>query len=271
MVSQEQHYTLVYDGTFEGFLSAVYESYERKLDGVSFSKAFDKNVLESSPYLFSTSIKIFSDTEHAERVWRGLSKKLRPMELKKIYAVFLSEIPEIDQVLFQYIKLVFAKSFSVSGDYGNPYVLKVAKTAKMVGREVHRMHAFVRFKLTKDHIYFASIEPDFDVLPLIIKHFKNRYADQKWLIYDLKRKYGIYYDLEKVEEVELSLESDTVSSGGSAIILDPEEMGFQRLWADYFKSTNIKSRKNMKLHVQHVPRRYWKYLSEKVLNLTGHN
>ena len=32
---------------------------------------------------------------------------------------------------------------------------------------------------------------------------------------------------------------------------------------EYFKSTNIKSRKNMKLHLQHVPKRYWKYLTEK--------
>ncbi|TXD94923.1 DUF4130 domain-containing protein [Gillisia hiemivivida] len=25
----------------------------------------------------------------------------------------------------------------------------------------------------------------------------------------------------------------------------------------------MKSRKNMKLHLQHVPKRYWKYLTEK--------
>ncbi|MGK4566274.1 DUF4130 domain-containing protein [Flavobacterium sp. 3HN19-14] len=35
------------------------------------------------------------------------------------------------------------------------------------------------------------------------------------------------------------------------------------LWNDYFKSTNIPARKNMKLHLQHVPKRYWKYLTEK--------
>lgn len=45
-------------------------------------------------------------------------------------------------------------------------VLKVAQTAKKVGRKKHRMEAFVRFQLTKDNIYFVNIEPNFNVLPL---------------------------------------------------------------------------------------------------------
>ena len=47
-------------------------------------------------------------------------------------------------------------------------------------------------------------------------------------------------------------------------MFDEDELVFQTLWRDYFKSTNIKSRKNMRLHIQHVPKRYWKYLSEKL-------
>ena len=41
------------------------------------------------------------------------------------------------------------------------------------------MLAFVRFELLQDEVYFAKIEPDFNVLPLFRKHFKERYADQK--------------------------------------------------------------------------------------------
>jgi hypothetical protein len=42
-----------------------------------------------------------------------------------------------------------------------------------------------------------------DILPLLAEHFQDRYADQRWIIYDLTRKYGLYYDLEKTEEIEL--------------------------------------------------------------------
>ena len=132
-----------------------------------------------------------------------------------------------------------------------------------MSREKHRMEAFIRFKLTKDAIYFANIAPDFNVLPLIKNHFKKRYADQKWLIYDLVRKYGIYYNLETVEIITLELDHNFDASKTSTEIFAPIELEFQQLWKDYFKSTNIKSRKNMKLHIQHVPKRYWKYLSEK--------
>jgi probable DNA metabolism protein len=126
------------------------------------------------------------------------------------------------------------------------------------------MEAFVRFRLTKDGLYFASIEPDFDVLPLISKHFNSRYADQKWVIYDLKRNYGLYYDLEKVDIINISLPEDFDATKTSQDFFAAEELEFQTLWQDYFESTNIPSRKNMKLHIRHVPKRYWKYLSEKL-------
>ncbi|MGV3599896.1 MAG: TIGR03915 family putative DNA repair protein, partial [Dyadobacter fermentans] len=149
-------------------------------------------------------------------------------------------------------------------NFAHPDVLAVSQTAQKVHREKHRMEAFVRFQKTGDGIYYAHIEPDFDVLPLLSEHFQNRYADQRWIIYDLKRKYGLYYDLEKTEEIELDEAPQmSILNALPSNLLDPKEELFTLLWQDYFKSTNIKARKNMRLHVRHVPRRYWKYLSEK--------
>jgi probable DNA metabolism protein len=65
------------------------------------------------------------------------------------------------------------------------------------------MKAFIRFKKATDGMYFAIIDPDFNVLPLIFRFFKNRYADQRWLIYDVKRNYGLMYTLQEVVEVKL--------------------------------------------------------------------
>src|SRR3546814_9831913 len=33
----------------------------------------------------------------------------------------------------------------------------------------------------KDGLYFSTVAPDFNVLPLITKHFRDRYSDQNWL------------------------------------------------------------------------------------------
>jgi probable DNA metabolism protein len=83
------------------------------------------------------------------------------------------------------------------------------------------------------------------------------------LIYDARLGFGIYYDLEALSNVEL-----TFNTAGSANTLteiyDVREEFFQDMWRRYFSSVNIIARKNMKLHIQHVPRRYWKYLTEKM-------
>jgi probable DNA metabolism protein len=136
--------------------------------------------------------------------------------------------------------------------------------SQKVHREKHRMEAFIRFQKSSRGLYFALIHPDFNVLPLIIRHFKNRYADQPWVIYDEKRKYGVHYDGNTVQEVTLELHAESQAPVISAdLLLDEEEALYALLWKDYFRSTNIPARKNMKLHLQHVPKRYWRYLTEK--------
>ncbi|MEM1124738.1 MAG: TIGR03915 family putative DNA repair protein, partial [Bacteroidota bacterium] len=132
-----------------------------------------------------------------------------------------------------------------------------------IGREVHRMHAFVRFQKTKDDIYTALIEPDFNVLPLIGDHFEKRYPIMQWLIYDVKRHYGIFYDLSKVNFFTFDSSDHQRLTHLSREILSVEEKNYQILWKSYFDSVNIPERNNAKLHLQHVPKRYWKYLTEK--------
>jgi probable DNA metabolism protein len=136
------------------------------------------------------------------------------------------------------------------------------QTAKKVDREKHRMKAFIRFQKTKDELYYAIVQPDFNVLPLIAAHFKERYADQYWLIYDVRRKYGLYYDRHIVEEVKIDF-TENISDAALKSMYDEQEDLYQSLWQTYFKNVNIAARKNMKLHIQHMPKRYWKYLTEK--------
>ncbi|WP_047546439.1 TIGR03915 family putative DNA repair protein [Psychroserpens sp. Hel_I_66] len=249
---------LIYDGTFDGFLSSVFYVFENKIKAATIENEF---VAQSG--LFSKEINIITEEEKANRVWAGLKSKLSARGSYQLYYAFLSEQNGVENVLLDYIRYAFSNALNVDKDFSHPSVLKIAQIAKMVGREKHRMEAFVRFRLTKDAIYFASVEPDFNVLPLISKHFKGRYADQKWIIYDIKRNYGLSYDLKKVEIINLDFPAKFDFTKTDDNFFAEQEFEFQKLWQDYFKSTNIKSRKNMRLHIRHVPKRYWKYLSEK--------
>ncbi|GHA23875.1 DNA metabolism protein [Salinimicrobium marinum] len=251
---------LVYDGTLEGFLTCLFTAYEEKLEVQDISPEG-----EAVGMLFSGMEEVITDFVKSGRVWKALKKKSSEATLKQIKWAFLSEKKGIENTLFLMIQYIFSETNPVDGDYSHPAVLEVAQTARKVSREKHRMEAFVRFRLTKDNIYFAAIEPDFNVLPLIKNHFKNRYADQYWIIYDLKRKFGLHYDLSVVKFISLDLDPSIGISGGSAAYFDEKELEFQRLWKEYFESVNIKSRANSKLHLQHLPKRYWKYLTEKNL------
>lgn len=251
--------TLLYDGTFEGLLTAVFEVFEYRFDP---AEIISKEKYQTQT-IFTDHHQVFTNVEKAERVENKLKKNLGKKGVSQLLRVYLSEKAEAERLILSAIKLSLQfPTENVLENYGHSDILDIAKINKSISREVHRMHAFVRFEKLQDEVYFAKVEPDFNVLPLIVSHFKNRYQDQKWMIYDLKRHYGIFYDLEDVQFFEPALEQ-TQQLKRTENILHEEEIQYQKLWQRYFFKTNIPERKNMKLHVQSLPKRYWKYLTEK--------
>jgi len=251
---------LVYDGTFDGFLTSIFEAYEKKLQNFTIVRC-----TAFQPSLLGGHILVPTDQGKSLRVWEGLIKKLSRRSRNDVYKSFLSEIPEMEGMLTQFMTYVFKSSNNVEADVADRRVLAVTQTARMVHREKHRMEAFIRFQRMKDDVYYAAIAPDFNVIPLLVGHFKDRYADQHWLIYDKKRNYGIQYDhlSRTVTEVSIQFADEASHEFLPESMCHEEEAQYQRLWRDYFYSVNIGQRNNRKLHVQHVPVRYWRYLTEK--------
>lgn len=250
-------HTLLYDGSFEGLLTAAFEVYEHRLVNVNLQRGEQQHNA-----LFDEVIQVITDEARAKRVLKGLKTKLSAMGLQRLYVAHLAEIDGEDNVLLGYIRYVFDAGQNIEEDYGNRYVMRVSEIVRMMRREKHRMEAFIRFQKLKDETFYAAIEPDFNVLPLLIRHFKDRYADQKWIIYDTRRKYGVHYDLHDTQYISLNFSDVKATNVISAYT--PDENLYQDLWKNYFKSVNIPARKNTKLHLMHVPRRYWRHLTEKL-------
>ena len=249
---------LIYDGTFEGLLTAVFEIYDRRLTVVKVQK---EGNAESA--MFENVLQVITDEERASRVLKGLRQKLSANGVQRIYIAHLAGMENEEDNIIGYVRYAFDAKQNIEEDYGNRYVLRISEIVKMMRREKHRMEAFVRFQKLQDNTYYAAIEPEFNVLPLLIKHFKSRYADQKWMIYDITRNYGLYYDLHDTEFISIEF-SSVKSSENVVAAFGEEEETYQYLWKNYFKSVNIVSRKNTKLHVRHIPKRYWKHLTEKI-------
>lgn len=252
--------TLIYDGTFEGLFTAIFEVYEYKFSPAEIISR-ENHTTES---IFSVQHDAVTDQSKADRVLNKLEKNLGKKGVSQLLRVYLSENENAERLILAAVALSLAyPTENILNNFANADVMDIAKITKSISREVHRMHAFVRFEKLQDEVYFAKVEPDFNVLPLIISHFKNRYTDQKWMIYDLKRHYGIFYDLNETTFFEPAKEQ-TAQIRKTGNILHEEEIQYQKLWQRYFFKTNIPERKNLKLHMQSLPKRYWKYLTEKV-------
>ena len=248
-----------YDKSFEGLLCVVFEAYTLKLFP---EKLIAEN--EPPPLFADPVITVSSDKAKANRVWKGLEKKMAPGGLSFVTMTWLSELPEVDMLLFRYICKTLDSPQSIELNFGDPDILEVSKIWKKVSNEKERIIQFTRFQKTSDNIFFAPVEPVHNVLSLVTKHFQDRFACQKWIIYDMKRDYGYFYDLSTVTEIHFENKPTSSPSGKlDEDLLAEDEKMFQKLWKEYFKSITIKERINPKLHRQNLPVRFWKYLPEK--------
>ena len=221
----------LFDNTFEGLLTSVFDAYSRRI--------FPDALLaegEPLPLFYDESFTVISDEEKSGRVWRGLEKKLSSSALSCLAQCWLAEEPETASLLFR----------SIETNFADPDVLEFSRMWKRVDWERIRMLQFIRFQKAADGTFFAAFEPQYNALPLTIQHFKDRFADQKWIVYDMKRRYGFYYTGMLDES-----------------LMDENEKIFQKLWKTYFKAICIKERMNPRKHKKDMPVRYWKYLTEK--------
>lgn len=248
-----------YDGTFEGFLTAIFECYSRKSFPVDICSRMGEQ-----KYLFAEKYDVATNPAKGERVWKGIQNKLSGKNKQLPFYAFLSEEPGIEMKIYRFLRRLFSAHFNIETDFGDSDVLYLTQTSQKVKKEAMRMMQFVRFQHTKDGLYFCGIEPRYDVIPMVIGHFQKRFTDQRWLLYDLKRNYGVLYGKQKVEEVVISnKEFNNLTGQVKNNVLQEGEEFYQKLWKSYFTHINIKERKNLRLQRQHMPRRFWKYLPEK--------
>ena len=107
----------VYDKTFEGLLTAVFDAYSRR----TFP---DLLVTEGEPFplFYDEAIRIYTDDRKAERVWKGLEKKISKSSLSGLTVTWLSELPEVDLLLFRYIRKAIDASATIEFNLGDPAI-----------------------------------------------------------------------------------------------------------------------------------------------------
>ena len=250
-----------FDGTMDGLLTAVFEAFSLHEEPEQLLKEGD-----ALPLFCDYNYQVTTDEEKAKRVWTGLEKRLSREALKLISVSWLSELQELNTPLFLYICKVFRQG-DISRNFADPDVLTVTNIARRVLHEQLRMKQFIRFQKAKDGTYLAVVSPDHNVLPLITDHFSDRFNDQPWLIYDARRHYGFHYDGQQVIRITFEDEGavpfDLTNGKLQTDVLSSDDQLLQDLWRTYFKAICIKERMNPRKQLKDMPRRYWKYMTEK--------
>ena len=176
---------IIYDGTFNGFLTLVYVVFENKWTVIDIKKQGAQQTTE----LFANITHVKTKTHLAQKVWNGINQK-NHTAVKRIYYAFLSEQTQIEMLLYQYILYIMGTS-SLEMDI-NTAIEALNIQSNKVAKEKSRMEAFVQFQLSQK-TGAAHIKPKYNVLPLLSKHLRQAYKGKDWQVFDDKRKYGVSY------------------------------------------------------------------------------
>ena len=238
---------LVYDGTFEGFLSLVYEVYYKKLKPIKIYKTLPNEII------FEEILEIETSQDNVLKVLNAIKTKFPKEILEKILNIFMCDSKEFEMALLEYIIIGFKETKQLF-NINNSCVFYLNSLEKELFRNVHKMTGFIRFEELEDATLYAKVESKFDVVYFLGKHFLKRFNNQNFIIHDLNRKLA-FVKMQNdfsVQEVAFFDEPNYSSN----------EQKFQKLWKSFFSGVTIKERINSKLQQQMVPLIYRTYMSE---------
>ncbi len=137
-------------------------------------------------------------------------------------------------------------------DATDPLIFKVNRWVRGIRRDIHKMHAFVRFKeIEQDgHThYIAWFEPEHYIVEAATPFFMKRFANMHWSIF--------------TPDAAAHWNTKTLSFGpGATREQVPHEDALEEYWRSYFKSIFNPARLKVKAMMSEMPKKYWHNLPE---------
>ena len=235
-----------YDGTFEGLLCCIFDSYANK--EVLTAITSDEDAI---PTLFPTRA-ISTDAAHAARVLRKLHK-LSPWGEELVRRGYLTCMEDKEIRIYRLVAKLLRDGPGFLRDFSDETLHPVAAAVRHLNGEAHLLKGFVRFS-ELGGVLGSEIEPKNRVLPILRGHFCSRYQNEKFFIYDRTHHEALFY------------------AAGKAVIRpladfqmappDETEANYRLLWKRFYDTIAIKERENPRLRMSNMPRRYWNTMTE---------
>lgn len=235
-----------YDGSFDGLMCCVFESYEQQ------EVPIDILVDSAAPQLFSGR-PVPTEPHKSARVLASIPRKLGPAALDFVRHAFLTCLPRKELYILLFLRLGYRHGPQVMGMLTDDVVNTLFKAVNHLTRESHLLKGFLRFSVCNGALV-GEIEPKNFVLPLLTQHFCERYPEERFLIVDKTHGMGLLYQpyhARVVPVADLELPA-----------LDDDEQTFRDLWRLYYDTIAIKERYNPRCRMSHMPKRYWQNMTE---------
>ena len=179
---------------------------------------------------------VTTDRAHAQRIYRSLYKR-SPEVGPFLRRAFLTCLPDKEMAIYRFIVKFYREGTPLLSRLSDDTYLPLLKAVRQLSGEVEQFRGFTRFS-DFDGVLGAEIEPKNRVLPVLRRHFCERYHNETFFLYDRTHREALLY------------------SGGVSRIVplnhfemaqpDEVEAGYRRLWRRFYDTVAIEARKNAK-------------------------
>ena len=140
-------------------------------------------------------------------------------------------------------------------DKADPVVHRLESMARQVRRDIHKMHAFLRFREIGTEAgprFVAWFEPEHHIVRAAAPFFVQRFATMNWSI--LTSELSLHWDGESLTEGPGAARGDA-----------PEGDPVEDVWKTYYASIFNPARVKVGAMLREMPKKYWKNMPETAL------
>lgn len=241
--------SFLYDGTFEGLLTVIFECYV--------SKTLPQNIFNTNIYyhnFLDKTIYIKTDLEKSSRIFKEIEKNICHEALYNCFNAFLCDEKDKEINILKYICNGFDIGPKINNMLAVSYVYKVINMKKKSSSECHRLKGLTRFIELNNNLYYCKINPDNNIIEPLAHHFINRFPSQNFIMHDENRDTCLLYNGHTYEIINCKC--------FNLPNLSNDEKKYQQLWQLFFNTISIDERANYKCQRQFMPKKYWKNLIE---------
>ncbi len=238
-----------YDGSFLGYLSAVFDAWHAGLDTIdAISSSKDRS-------LFDDTVFVPADEGKARRILDALQEQCGAKTAHFLYYAFLAEQSDREQALLQYLRQAFRLKGAFLSHLSEPDIWKIRQWARRSSNERHALLGLARFRELPGGMLYCAVAPSCCVVPVMAPHFVRRLCGEEWVIHDTNRHLGVYYDKKDAVIVDIPQTLPDIAVSG-------DEAAFSSLWRQYYRTIAVAERRNERLRRQCMPRKYWNHIIE---------